>query len=76
MGLAIRRCEGLAVIWTTKLDFFFLISPKVGQKHQLNLGEDIFFWRPRNFGRKNRFNSGEDLFFGDHLSLNKKTDSN
>ena len=31
-GLAIRSCEGVPVIWTTKLEFFFGISPKIGQK--------------------------------------------
>ena len=77
MGLAIRSCAGLAVIWTTKQKFFW-ISPKVGQKHRLSLREDLFFfWRPPNSGQKKRFNFSEDLFFGDHLSLdNKATQTN
>ena len=51
-----RSCEGLAVIWTGKLEFFFLTSPKVAPKNQLDFGEDLFFWRSPEFGRKNRLN--------------------
>ena len=51
MGLAIRNCEGVAGIWATKLEFFWM-SPK--EKLRLNLGEDLFFWRSPHFGQKIR----------------------
>ena len=69
MGIGMRTCEGLAVIWTkskVKTGVFFWTSPEGGQKNRLNLGEDLFFvlfWRTPPFRRKNRFNFGEDLFF-------------
>ena len=44
MGLASRSCEGLAVIWTRKVDFFFWASPEVGQENWLNFSEDLFFF--------------------------------
>ena len=37
MGLAIRSCAGLVVIWT-------LILAKVGQKPRMNLGDDLSFF--------------------------------
>ena len=64
MGLASRICEGLAVIWTRKVEFFFWTAPIVVQENSLNLGEDLFFfWRSPNLDRKKRFNFGKDLFF-------------
>ena len=31
-GLGSRSCEGLALIWTKKVEFFFWSAPKVGQE--------------------------------------------
>ena len=50
--LAIRSCEGLSVIWTTKLEFLFWIVLKVGQKKWLNLGEDFVFGDHLNLDKK------------------------
>ena len=44
MGLASRSCEGLAVIWSRKVKFYFWTSLKVGQENWVNLGEDLFFF--------------------------------
>ena len=66
-------CEGLAVIWTIKVEFFFRSSSKVGQEKGLNFGEDLFFRKSPNIGWKSCVNFGKDLyfFFGDHLILTK-----
>ena len=41
LGLAMRSFEGLAVIWSRKLEFFWT-SPKVAPKIRLDFGEDLF----------------------------------
>ena len=33
MGLASRSCEGLAVTWTRKVEFFFWTAIKVGREN-------------------------------------------
>ena len=64
MGFAIRSCEGLAVIWTTELEFIFGPHLKLVRKtNAIWVKTFFFFGRPPNFGRKNRLNSGEDVFF-------------
>ena len=70
MVLAMRSGQGPNVITTRKSGsepgwrpfsfFFFLRSPKFGQKKQLILSEDLFFWRSPKFGKKNRLNLIED----------------
>ena len=42
-GLGSRSCEGLAVIWTWEVDFFFLERTQVSQQKRLNFGEDLLF---------------------------------
>ena len=69
-----RSCEGLPVIWATKVEGFFLECTQSwsGEVTEFWLGPFFFFWRSPKFGWKNRFNFGEDLFFRDHLILTEK----
>ena len=57
MGLASRSCEGVAVIWTRKVEFF------VSGPHLKLVRKSFFGDRSPNFGWKNRFNFGEELSF-------------
>ena len=43
MGLAIRSCEELAVIWTTKVEFFLDLTKSWSEK-LAEFGEDFFFF--------------------------------
>ena len=71
-GMGSRSCEELPVIWTRKVEFFFLERTQSWSGEVTEFWLRLFFMRSPKFGWKNRFNFGEDLFFGDHLSLTKK----
>ena len=74
MGLASKSCEGLAVIWTEKMEFLFSVPhlKLVRKTDWIWVKTFFFFWRSPNFGRKNSFIFGEDLFFGYHHIFTKK----
>ena len=85
-GLGSRSCEGLTVIWTRKVEFFFWSTLKVDQEKWLDFGEDLFLFfgdhlifffleiTGKTIG-EDRKNFNEDLFFlfGDHLISAGKT---
>ena len=62
-GLGSRSCEGLPVIWTRKVEFFFLERIQSWSGEVTEFWLRPFFLRSPKFGWKNRFNFGEDLFF-------------
>ena len=73
MGLAGRSWEVLAVIWTGNVEFFFWISPKVGQQYLLNSGEDPFFGGHLISAGKTILILVKTFFFcRDHLILTEK----
>ena len=71
-GLGSRSCEGLPVIWTRKVKFFFSGAHPKFVRLILFLFKTFFFSKSPNFGWKNRFKLDKDLFFGDHLILTEK----
>ena len=73
-GMGSRSCEGLLVIWTRKVEFFFL-ERTLSWSEVTEFWLRPFFWRSPKFGWKNRFNFGEDLFFWRSPDFDRKTAS-
>ena len=63
MGLGSRSCKGLAVIWTTKVEFFSGAQRNLVRTSARSLVKTFFlFLRSPDLRRKNCFNFGEDFF--------------